>query len=289
MATVFYDKAAVEVTHNGVSEQLLATDCSLSFSNAQAPLYAIGSKGTLGQFPAGARQGDLSFSFLTTITGTYFGVNGNIINSLASGVKAAASNTSEVSGVEIKFAGVSGSGYLNSYGVGVQSNSVSSSSCGFTFFGSGTQLPITGRLDNFAGQTIQTGKLATGVAHGRYTNLDNFATSITAGDSAANVFGADYSISFNHNPVYKVGQEFPMTCLYTNAQETLGITEDVFQSGLAFDPAASNLTLTLSGLGGSPAGTSMGIGLSGVKQVSTAMSAGMDDIVRTQKNLTAVY
>ena len=279
MATVFYDKAAVEVTHDGVSEQLLATDCSLSFSNAQAPLYAIGSKGTLGQFPAGARQGDLSFSFLTTITGTYFGLNGNIINSLASGVKGAASNSSEVSGVEIKFAGVSGSGYLNSYGVGVQSNSVSSSSCGFTFFGSG-------RLDNFAGQTIQTGKLATGVAHGRYTNLDNFATSLTAGDSAANVFGADYSISFNHNPVYKVGQEFPMTCLYTNAQETLGITEDVFQSGLAFDSAANDLTLTLSGLGGN---YGMEIGLSGAKQVSTAMSAGMDDIVRTQKNLTAVY
>jgi len=29
--------------------------------------------------------------------------------------------------------------------------------------------------------------------------------------------------------------------------------------------------------------------LSGAKQVSTAMSAGMDDIVRTQKNLTAAY
>ena len=289
MATVFYDKAAVEVTHNGVSEQLLATDCSLSFSNAQAPLYAIGSKGTLGQFPAGARQGDLSFSFLTTITGTAFGLNkgGNIINSLASGIKHAANNDSEVSGVQIKFAGVSGSGYLNSYGLGIQSNSVSSSSCGFTFFGSGTQLPVTGRLESFAGQTIQTGKLATGIAHGRYTNLNNFATSLTVGDtSPASVFGADYSITFNHNPVYKVGQEFPMTCLYTNAQETLGLTEDVFESGLAFDPGASNLVLTVSGLGGSHG---MEIGLSGAKQVSTAMSAGMDDIVRTQKNLTAVY
>jgi len=251
MATVFYDKAAVEVTHNGVSEQLLATDCSLSFSSAQAPLYAIGSKGTLGQFPAGARQGDLSFSFLTTITGTYFGVNGNIINSLASGIKEAAANNSEVSGVEIRFAGVTGSGYLNSYGVGIQGNSVSSSSCGFTFFGSGTQLPVTGRLDDFAGQTIQTGKLATGIAHGRYTNLENFATSIaSASNDKANVFGADYSITFNHNPVYKVGQEFPMTCLYTTAQETLGLTEDIFQSGLAFDSAANNLTLTVSGLGG---------------------------------------
>ncbi|HHZ97550.1 MAG TPA: hypothetical protein EYN67_18870 [Flavobacteriales bacterium] len=286
MATVFYDKAAVEVTHNGVSEQLLATDCSLSFSSAQAPLYAIGSKGTLGQFPAGARQGDLSFSFLTTVTGTHFGVNGNIINSLASGIKEAAASNSEVSGVEIRFAGVTGSGYLNSYGVGIQGNSVSSSSCGFTFFGSGTQLPVTGRLDDFAGQTIQTGKLATGIAHGRYTNLDNFATSIAGDSSSANVFGADYSITFNHNPVYKVGQEFPMTCLYTNAQETLGITEDIFQSGLAFDPGANDLTLTVSGLGGTHG---MQIGLSGAKQVSTAMSAGMDDIVRTQKNLTAAY
>ena len=286
MATVFYDKAAVEVTHNGVSEQLLATDCSLSFSSAQAPLYAIGSKGTLGQFPAGARQGDLSFSFLTTITGTYFGVNGNIINSLASGIKEAAANNSEVSGVEIRFAGVTGSGYLNSYGVGIQGNSVSSSSCGFTFFGSGTQLPVTGRLDDFAGQTIQTGKLATGIAHGRYTNLDNFATSIAGDSSSANVFGADYSITFNHNPVYKVGQEFPMTCLYANAQETLGITEDIFQSGLAFDSAANDLTLTVKGLGDA---NGMTIGLSGAKQVSTSMSAGMDDIVRTQKNLTAAY
>jgi len=288
MATVFYDKAAVKVGIGTTSETLLATDCSLSFSSAQAPLYAIGSKGTLGQFPAGARQGDVSFSFLTSITGKHFGQQGNIINALASGIKEAAGNTSAVSGVEIVFAGVSGLGYLNSYGVGVQSNSVSSSSAGFTFFGSGTQLPVTGRLAEFAGQTIQTGQLATGIAHGRYTNLDNFATSITAGEaSAANVFGADYSITFNHNPVYKVGQEFPMTCLYTNAQESLGLTEDIFQSGLAFDSAANDLTLTLSGL--AQTGPGMHIGLKGAKQVSTAMSAGMDDIVRTQKNLTAVY
>ena len=37
------------------------------------------------------------------------------------------------------------------------------------------------------------------------------------------------------------------------------------------------------------AGQVMEVGLSGATQVSTAMSAGMDDIVRTQKNLTSVY
>ena len=88
MATVFYDKAAVRVGIGTTeSETLLVTDCSLSFSSAQAPLYAIGSKGTLGQFPAGARQGDVSFSFLTSITGKHFNQQGNIINGLASGIK----------------------------------------------------------------------------------------------------------------------------------------------------------------------------------------------------------
>jgi len=44
--------------------------------------------------------------------------------------------------------------------------------------------------------------------------------------------------------------------------------------------------MTLSGLGGNHG---MEIGISGAKQVSTSMSAGLDDIVRTQKNLTAAY
>jgi|TARA_R110000824_G_scaffold98252_1_gene234454 hypothetical protein len=286
MATVFYDKAAVEVKHNGVTEQLLASDCSLNFTNSQQPLYAIGSKGVVGQFPSAARGGSLSFSFLTTVTGTHFGQNGNIINSLASGIKNAASNSSAVSGVEIKFAGVSGSGYLTSYSLGVASNSISSSSAAFTFYGSGSQLPVTGRLAPLAGQALNTVSLATGIAHGRFTNLNNLATSISNPEETATVFGAEYSLSLSYNPIYKVGQEFPTTCLYTNAQESVNITEDIFNSGLAFNETANDLTMTLSGLGGS---NGMEIGISGAKQVSTSMSAGLDDIVRTQKNLTAAY
>lgn len=293
MATVFYDKAAVELTYGSITQKLLATDCSLSFSNSMQPLYSIGTKGALGQFPAAARQGDLSFNFLTTITGTAGGgkvgntpLAGNIVNYLASGIKN--STNSHASGVQIKFAGVSGSGFLNSYGFNVGSNTISTSSAGFTFFGSGDQqAPVSGFLDEFAGNTAQTGILATGVAHGRYTNLDTFRTTIDANSDQGTVFSADYSISFNHVPVYKVGQEFPTTTFYTTAQESLGITEDVFNSGLAFDQAGQNLTMQVKGLNNSM--NTMAVGLSGATQVSTAMSAGMDDIVRTQKNLTSVY
>ena len=292
MATVFYDKAAVEVTHNGVTEQLLATDCSLNFSNNQQPLYIIGTKGPLGQFPSAARVGDLSFNFLTTITGNYFGHPGNLINTVASGIKNSASNGAETSGVTVKFAGVSGLGFLTSYSLGVASNSVSSSSAAFTFYGSGTQLPVSGRLTGVVGDPLNTGALTTGIAQGRYTNLNNFSTIISEPESATEigtVFSADYSLSLGYNPVYKIGQEFPTTCFYVNAQESVSIAEDVFNSGLLFKETSQNLVMTVSGLGG-PWGTAgMEIGMSGVQQVSTSMQAGLDDIVRTQKTLTAAY
>jgi len=297
MATVYYDKAVVEVRLGDQKEQLLASDCSLNYAGAQQPLYAVGTKGSLGQFPSAARAGDVSFSFLTSITGNFFGYNGNIINTLASGIKNNVTNGSETSGVEIKFAGVSGSGFLTSYGLGVAANSISSSNAAFTFFGSGDQLPFSGRLAPVDGMIVDDneGKLSTGIAHGRYTNLDNFRTVLASPTDTANVFGAEYSLSLNYTPIYKVGQEFPVTCLYTNAQESVTITEDVFDSGLEYNGLGNQeVTLTVSGL---PAGVGglgvhlpgMEIGISGYKVVSTSMSAGLDDIVRTQKTLTAAY
>ena len=290
-ATVFYDKAVVEVKFAGEREQLLASDCSLSFSSTQQPLYAVGTKGALGQFPSAARAGEVSFSFLTSLTGEYLGHSGNLINGLASGIKNNASNGSEASGVEIKFAGVSGSGFLTSYGFGVAANSVSSSSASFTFFGSGDQLPFSGRLAAVDGTVVDEAKLASGIGHARYTNLDNFALVIENTAETATVYGIDYSLSLNYDPIFKVGQEFPTTCLYTNAQESVTITENFFDSGLKFEPLSNqNITLTISGLpllGVQPPG--MQIGISGYKSVSSSMAAGVGDIVRTQRTLTAAY
>ena len=86
----------------------------------------------------------MSFSFLTSLTGEYLGHSGNLINGLASGIKNNASNGSEASGVEIKFAGVSGSGFLSSYGLGVAANSVSSSSASLLFLGRETNSHFRG-------------------------------------------------------------------------------------------------------------------------------------------------
>ena len=82
MATVFYDKASVSVQWGAIGETLLASDFTVNLSSSAQPLYAIGNKGALGQFPSSARVGDVSFNFITSLTGKNYGQNGNIINFL---------------------------------------------------------------------------------------------------------------------------------------------------------------------------------------------------------------
>ena len=295
---IFYDKAAVKVTVGGTSEVLLASDCSVSFSSSVQPLYAIGNKGSLGQFPSAARVGEISFSFLTSMTGVHDEQGGNIINYLASGIKG--SINSNASGALIQVAGLSGTGFLNSYSFNIASNSVSTSSASFTLFGRGEvtnnqhlSVPISGRLANsdFA-PVSDDARLATGIAHGRFTNLNDFRTELTGPTSNGTVFGADYSISFNHNPIYKGGQEFPTCTYYTTAAEQMTVTEDIFNSGLSFSGVNvnnpnGNVNLNVKGLIDN--NVQMQIGMSGVKQINTSASVGLDDIVRTQKTLVAAY
>ena len=297
MAQVFYDKAAVEVSVGGVTETLLASDCNINYSNSLQPLYVIGNKGSLGHVPGGPRVGDISFNFLTSITGKVHSYPGNVINYLASGLKHSIGSTG--SGVLIKCAGMSGMGFLNSYAFNTASNSVSTSSASFSLFG-GFSTPtnvdsvISGRISGTDPAISNPGgtAVATGVAHGRYTDLTNLKTEIKAtapngGNQQGTVYSADYSISFNHNPIYKVGQEFPTTTLYTNASESINVAEDVFNSGLTYTGDANDYLINLKGVDATE--QIMEVKMISGHQVNTSATVGLDDIIRTQKTLTAAY
>jgi hypothetical protein len=303
MARIFYDKAPVEVQALGTNfrETLIATDCSINFTSSQSPIYAVGKKGSIGQFPAAARVGDISFNFLTTITGEFQNIvgigvtssQGNIINYLADAIKN--STDSEASGVIIKCAGVSGVGFLNSYSFNTAANSISSSSAAFTLFGSGTQLPVSGRLSGVTAGVGDGTSVTTGIAHGRFTTMPSSLNTVLYQSDAAlgdryatgTIYSTDYSINFNHNPIYKIGQEFPVTTFYTTASESLTVSEDVFNSGLKYDETASSYDIALKGL--SSTAQPMYVRVSEAKEVSTSASVGLDDIIRTQKTLTAAY
>ena len=302
MARIFYDKAPVEIQALGTNfrETLIATDCSINFNNSQSPIYSVGKKGPIGQFPSAARVGDISFNFLTTITGEFENIvgigvtserNGNIINYLADAIKN--STDSEASGVIIKCANVSGVGFLNSYSFNTTANSISSSSAAFTLFGSGSDLPVSGRLSGVSAGVAVGTSVTTGIAHGRYTTMPSTLNTKLYDDTSAQnpavatIYSADYSISFNHNPIYKIGQEFPVTTFYTNASESINVSEDLFNSGLKYEETAASYNLQLKGL--SPTANVMLLRITDAKQINTSASVGLDDIIRTQKTLTAAY
>jgi hypothetical protein len=296
MAQVFYDKAAVQVEYDGLSETFLASDCSINFSNSLQPLYIIGNKGSLGFTPSGPRAGDISFNFLTTITGLYNGYSGNLINYLASGIKHSIGSTG--SGIVVKCGGLSGKGFLNSYAFNVAANSVSTSSASFSFFGGfddSDGLPISGRLSGINTVGIgSTSEVATGIAHGVNTPLTTLQTEIKAtspngGNQEGTVYSADYSISFSHNPIYKIGQEFPTLTLYANASESINVAEDIFNSGLSYTGEAVSPMLTLKGVNDSLGVATMEVQMISGQQVGTSASVGLDDIIRSQKTLTAAY
>ena len=295
MAQVFYDKAAVEVAVAGLSETLLASDCSIGLGNSLRPLYTIGNKGSLGYTPSGPREGSISFNFITSITGYNHGQQGNLINYLASGLKHAVGSTG--SGVLIKCAGMSGIGFLNSYSFDTASNSVSTSSASFTLFGGfndSSDLPVSGRISGDAPLLSNPGgvAVATGVAHGAHTPLESLKTEIKApaaagGDQEGVIYSARYSISFTHSPVYKIGEEFPTLTFYNNGSESIDVAEDIFNSGLSYTGDPRDYTLTLKGV--DAAQKSMEVKMISGVQTSTSASIGLDDIVRSQKTLTAAY
>jgi hypothetical protein len=296
MAQVFYDKTTVQVEYDGVSETLLASNCTINYNNSLQPLYVLGNKGSLGHVPAGPRVGDISFDFLTSITGEVHGYPGNIINYLASGIKHSIGSTA--SGALVKCAGISGWGFLNSYAFNAQSNAISTSSASFGFFGgfdnpAGFTLPLSGRItgsDVEAGSSTST--VATGVAHGRYTTLSSLYTTITdtanAAQEVGELFAADYSISFAHNPIYKLGQETPLLTLYANASESINAVEDVYNSGLSYTGNETDYPLILESVDLNAASDMRVTMVSGV-QVGASVSVGLDDIARSQKTLTAAY
>ena len=68
---------------------------------------------------------------------------------------------------------------------------------------------------------------------------------------------------------------------------SINVAEDIFNSGLSYTGDATNYMLTLKGVDNTEGSMHVEM-ISGV-QVSTSASVGLDDIIRSQKTLTAAY
>tara|TARA_A100001201_G_scaffold64964_1_gene61114 strand:- start:443 stop:1288 length:846 start_codon:yes stop_codon:yes gene_type:complete len=281
MASIRYDKIPLTLEFGANTEKIIAYDCSLSQAADLQPVRAIGFRGVSEQTPQGARTSSVSFSYTPVLTGT------NIINEIASGLKN--SRASQTSGVSIRFGGVSGEGLLSSYSLNLAPYSPAQCSVNFELFGSGQNIPVSGELKS---QTVSRSSdvqaLASNVGHSAFSSFmaGQSPATISSEDSTGILQSVDYSINFEYEPVYKLGQEFPSSFLYHAATEEARVTENVHETGISFTGKNENFQLKVKSLDNN---SEMQINMERAVVDNSQISAGANGIAETSKTLRSFY
>ena len=255
MATIRYDQVPLVIQYGKRTERMIARECSLSEAADLTPIYSIGKYGISEQAPQGARTASISFSYSPVLTGLIREDTGetgsyNIINDVANSLKN--SKNSQTSGVSIRFGNISGEGLLSSYSLSLQPYSPVECSVNFELFGSGENLPVSGDLQAESPESFKyiNSKLAAQYghsAHSAFMTAGSPAT-ITSSNETGILTSVDYSINFEYEPVYKLGQEFPSSFLYHKANEEANLSENVRETGIAFTGKSENFNLNIKSL-----------------------------------------
>ena len=286
MASIRYDKIPLILEYDGRTEKVLAYDCSLNEEATLQPAYSIGKQGIAEQTPAGARKASVSFSYTPVLTGySTVGNEFNIINEAASKQKIL--KGTQATEVAIRFGGISGEGLLESYSVSLEPYAPVTCNVNFLLLGSGENIPVSGELIS-QDQAHKQADLASDVGHTAYSDFmaGESPATITSDNQTGVLTSVNYSINFNYEPVYKLGQEFPSTFLYHSANERAEISENTFETGIAFTGKAENFDLEIKSLDNK---TAMRIRMTRpiVKDSRLSISAG--DIANTSKTLNSFY
>ena len=290
MASIRYDKVPLVIEYDSRVEKVLAYDCNLTEAADLQPVYAIGKKGIAEQTPQGARTASLSFSYTPVLSGYINKAKSrgdfNIINHVANGLKS--SKKPQSSGISIKFGGISGEGLLTSYSVSVSPYSPVECSVNFELFGSGQDVPVSGELSSQAVSNTNNSSLASSVGHAAYSAFmaAGAPATITSSDETGIVSDIDYSINFEYEPVYKLGQEFPSSFLYHSASEETTISENVHETGISFTGKSEDFKLNIKSLDNNNA---MSIDMTSPVLTNVRIGASAGNTVQTEKTIRSFY
>jgi|TARA_B100000073_G_C23694955_1_gene557958 hypothetical protein len=291
MSSIRYDKIPVIIQYGSRTEKILAYDCSLSEAAELQPVYSIGKKGIAEQTPAGARTASISFSYTPVLTGFVnekYKIKGdfNIINHVASGLKN--SKKAQTSGISIRFGGISGEGLLSSYSFQLGPYAPVECSVNFELFGSGQDLPVTGELQSQTIQRNEQSAIASGVGHSAFSAFMTAGSpaTITSSDETGILKSVDYSINFDYEPVYKLGQEFPSTFLFHSASEEVRVSENLYETGIEFTGKAENFHLNIKSIDNA---NTISVNMDKPVLANAQLRVGAGGIAETEKTIRSFY
>lgn len=239
MPIIFHDRTFCLVNMSGV----MATNASISQSNAVEPAYVLGKYWAVNQVPQGPIKSTFSLSYYPTVSGD---PNYHILNTVRG-------LTDDVlySGTRIIIAGVTGYNcYLRSYEIRSSPNNLVKSSVTYDTF-----TPLSGQISPRAFSTTSDwGDLTTMTSSGDWEDLTVMTTSgdwgsiedpvleffdrnphgwtsyiSSSGNSLiAPTYDFSYKFDADWKPTYLIGQKFPTQVNFMRGTEEMSFVRDNF-------------------------------------------------------------
>lgn len=263
MARIYYDQCEISINGTGV----LAVSASLNTDVTLGPVYTLGKRKPFKkQITTGPRNNAFQISYLINPTGD---PSFNIVKD----IKNLISTPSSYNGVTLAFAGITGYNcYLNNYNFKVEPNNVVVAQANYVSYHR-----VSGDLNI---KTNPNSASSDSIAHSTRSN-------IISGRSLGNsdVYNLTYTFAANLTPIYSLGKEEPIEVKPIRAQETVNMTENIFNK-LVYTGENIPIKLQISGLLDS---NSFEIEMPDAYVNNSTIESNLDDIVRATKTLVQYY
>lgn len=219
MPLLNYQNVGVSVNHNnGGATQLQANSASISFSVPIEPVRALGQKNAISEIASGPPEGSIQIDYIVAGNSD---IGRDIFTSYIT-----ANSPSDIR-TSITIGGRTfPSGYLTSYSISAEPNSIINASLNFNVYGELT-------FDSLA-SSPNTPVSNPSIAHGSKTSISQGGALIT------DAIGFDYSASIDWEPIFVLNNANAILVNYVGAQETLSVRGNNLAKAVTACPGSIN-------------------------------------------------
>tara|TARA_E500000081_G_scaffold64455_1_gene66742 strand:- start:799 stop:1650 length:852 start_codon:yes stop_codon:yes gene_type:complete len=205
---------------------ILATNLTISQESFQEPVYSLGRSGIHSQSPTASRAYKLSFSYVPVFQIIdYNKGEGDFLTHFVKQIKE--NKQSDFGFFDFNFSGLtSNKAALESLSFSISPYSIIEFSVSFIVFGE-----ITGSITPELIPEEKSSLFERSPNSIRSPDMNNYTKLVSSPNSSSQesegsvLESLNYSFSLTYEPVYKVGQEFPVKVLYQKAVEDISIAE----------------------------------------------------------------
>lgn len=262
MARIYYDQCELKINNTGV----LATSASLNSDITLGPVYTLGKRKPFKrQVTTGPASSTFQIQYIINPTG-------DPAFNTVSEIKNFISAPTNYDGVTVALGGITGNRcYLNNYSIKIDPNNVIVAQATYISYH-----PISGALDI---KTNPNNASADSIAHSSKVNL------ISGKSLNGDPYSFTYTFTCNLNPIYVLGQREPVEVKPIRAQETVNMTENIFNK-LVY--TGENIPVKI-GISGLLDNSQFSIEMPDAHINNSTIETNLDDIIRTTKTLTQYY